>query len=335
MANLEVLVQLVLGLLQHGTGVGALLAEHQMRRQRDFRGAHGPDMQVMHFADARQREQQRAHRRHVNAFGDAVKQHVQRLPEQAPGAQHDHHGNRQAHHRVDPAPALPEVERPANHHAQRHQRVGGHVQKGTANVQVVLAAPHEQQCGRGVDHDADTGHGHDSPALGSLRRAQAVEGFPGQRAHGHQQQQGVEERRQNGGPFPAIGVARIGPQLAGQRAAPGQHQAGHIAQVVAGVGQQRQRVDLPAIPGLYRDKRHVERNADGKGPVELGGGMAVPVVVSGAHSVCPATGASLRRSVPARSVPGETVLKTVPYFLTLSCSRWRRWSDSSVSTMIS
>ncbi len=35
---------------------------------------------------------------------------------------------------------------------------------------------------------------------------------------------------------------------------------------------------------------------------------------------------------PERSVPGATVLYTVPYFFTLSCSSLRRRSGSSVST---
>lgn len=35
-------------------------------------------------------------------------------------------------------------------------------------------------------------------------------------------------------------------------------------------------------------------------------------------------GELMRRSVPCRSVPGETVLNTVPYFCTLVCNNWRR-----------
>src|SRR5574337_1482927 len=42
-----------------------------------------------------------------------------------------------------------------------------------------------------------------------------------------------------------------------------------------------------------------------------------------------------RRSTPRSVVPGATVLNTVPYFFTFSCSRSRRWSLSSVSTRMS
>ena len=39
-----------------------------------------------------------------------------------------------------------------------------------------------------------------------------------------------------------------------------------------------------------------------------------------------------RSNVPDKVVPGATVLYTVPYFLTFSCSKSRRASLSSVST---
>ncbi len=57
MAKLKVPVQFVLGLLPYSAGVGALVFLHHLGRQCDFRGIHGPDMQVMHFADARQLQQ--------------------------------------------------------------------------------------------------------------------------------------------------------------------------------------------------------------------------------------------------------------------------------------
>ncbi len=39
----------------------------------------------------------------------------------------------------------------AGHHGQRHAGVGGHVQEGAADVQVVVAAAHEQHGRRAVD----------------------------------------------------------------------------------------------------------------------------------------------------------------------------------------
>ena len=48
-------------------------------------------------------------------------------------------------------------------------------------------------------------------------------------------------------------------------------EAGDVAQVVAGVGQQRERVDLPAVERLDRDEQQVEHDADRERAVEVSG----------------------------------------------------------------
>jgi hypothetical protein len=70
-----------------------------------------------------------------------------------------------------------------------------------------------------------------------------------------------------------------GLQARGQCGHPGQHQAGHVTEVVGGVGQQGQGVDLPAVPGLDGDKPRVEHDADQEGAVEIGGGGVVVAAV--------------------------------------------------------
>ena len=72
-------------------------------------------------------------------------------------------------------------------------------------------------------------------------------------------------------------------QLARQGTTPGQHQPGHVAQVVAGIGQQCQRVDVPAIKPLNGHKPQVQRNANGKRPVEIVGHRVVMPVVMTVH----------------------------------------------------
>ncbi len=58
---------------------------------------------------------------------------------------------------------------------------------------------------------------------------------------------------------------------AGERTAPGDGEAGDVAQVVAGIGQQRERIDLPAVERLDRDEQQVEHDADRERAVEVGG----------------------------------------------------------------
>ncbi len=55
-------------------------------------------------------------------------------------------------------------------------------------------------------------------------------------------------------------------------------QAQHVAQVVAGVGQQGQRIDAQAVDDLGGDEPRVQQDADGEGGAEVlrGVGMAWP-----------------------------------------------------------
>ena len=304
---------------------------HQMGCHGHLGGVQGPDVQVVHALNARQRQQAVVHRLRVHMLWHAIEQQVQGLPKQAPGAPKDHAGDQQAGDRVEPVPAHPQGQRARHHHTSGHQCIGCHVQKSPLNVQIALSSPHEQQRRHRVHHNAHARHRHDgpTPVVGhGLGRQQAPRGLPHQRAHGHQQQQSVGKRRQNAGLSPAVGVARVGAQPPRQCATPGQYQPCHIAEVVACVGQQGQRIDFPAVERLDRHKGGVQGNANGKRLVEIGG--CVAVVVTGTHGV-----GFFRTSTPLSSVPGATVLNTVPNFFTLSCKSARRRSDSAVSTTIS
>ena len=257
--------------------VGVAQRHHQVRGQRHVGGAGGPHVQVMHTVHTGQRFELAPHGGQVDVLGHAVEHQVQRLAKQPPGAEHDHERDHEAGGRVEPGPAEPQREPAGHHHTGRDQRITGHVNEGPLNVDVVRAPAHEQQRGAQVDEDADAGDDHHRDTLNRLGRGQPAEGFPGQRAHRHEQQQRVRERRQNRRPLPAIGVARTGPHPAGERATPGQHQAGDVAEVVAGVGQQSERVHLPAVKSLDGHEGGVQHDADREGPVEAGGRVVVGV----------------------------------------------------------
>ena len=87
---------------------------------------------------------------------------------------------------------------------------------------------------------------------------------------------------------PAPGVARAGRTLRGPGAQPGERQAEHVPEVVAGVGQQRERPGVPAGPGLETDEGGIERDAEredatlafgGQGGVDVTGAVPVGVPV--------------------------------------------------------
>jgi hypothetical protein len=88
-------------------------------------------------------------------FARGVQGHVHRVAQQAPGAQHDDGDDQQAGRRVQPQPAGQHHREGADHHAGRDGGVGGHVQEGAADVEVVLGAAHEHQGRGGVDDDAE------------------------------------------------------------------------------------------------------------------------------------------------------------------------------------
>ena len=58
-------------------------------------------------------------------------------------------------------------------------------------------------------------------------------------------------------------------------ARPCQNQACDITQVVPGISQQGQRVDLPAVERLNQNKQHIERNANRKCTIEISRRMVV------------------------------------------------------------
>lgn len=84
-------------------------------------------------------------------------------------------------------------------------------------------------------------------------------------AHGGEQLRGADARGDDACALAAVDVAGIGPQPAGDRGDPGEHEAAG-AEVVVGV--LHRRADLPAARGFDRDEVQVQGEADRKGTVE-------------------------------------------------------------------
>ena len=66
-----------------------------------------------------------------------------------------------------------------------------------------------------------------------------------------------------------IGEARARPPVGDRKGDPGHHQAHDVAEIVPGVGEQRQRIGLEAIDHLRRDQRDIERGRDREGAAEI------------------------------------------------------------------
>ena len=86
---------------------------------------------------------------------------------------------------------------------------------------------------------------------------------------------GVGQRHQDRAALQPVGVARRRATLDQRRRAPRHHQAQNVAQIVAGVGQQGERVGDDAIGRLDDDEADIEGDADGKGAVVVRRPVAV------------------------------------------------------------
>ena len=248
---------------------------YEMSSERGLGGAHSPDMQIMDLADAWECREIVKDRLSVDARRDRLQREIERLSHQRPGPRYDDGANHKAYYRVEPRP-LRKQDQPAGHDdAQRDEGVGGHVQEGAADVHVALSAGHEHHGGDGVDGDAACRDGHHGDPLGRLGMQQSQDRRPCDAAGDQQQQDGVAERRQDGGAAQAVRVS-VGGCAPGQRGGqPGDAEAQHITEVVPGVGDQSQRVGCKTPDDLCNDIGRVEADADGKGPPKGGGGVVM------------------------------------------------------------
>ena len=156
-------------------GVVRAAGPHQMRGQRGFVGAHGPDVQIVHLRDAFQPGEIVSHLRKLDAARHAVEREVDAVARQPPPAPEHHSRNHEADRGIEPQPAGQHDDTSGNHHAERNARIGHHMQIGAADIQVAVAAAHEQQRGETVDGDAKRRNRHDRPARDRRRAVEPVD----------------------------------------------------------------------------------------------------------------------------------------------------------------
>ena len=154
-----------------------------------------------------------------------------------------------------------------------------------SNIQVAFAARHKKQRRGRIDHHPKPGHHDNRPAAHRSWGGQPPERFPGNPAQDQQQQDSAEERGQNGRPPEPI-AAPGGGFAGGQDARPpGQQQAQHIAQVVSGVGHQRQRAGQHAAGRFHTHKDDIERHPKAESPVVVGGWGVTRVGHADCHGI--------------------------------------------------
>ena len=173
------------------------------------------------------------------------------------------------------------------HHAEGNRRVACHVQKRAADIEVAVAPAQEKYRRARIDDDADGGDDHHQFPGDRLRFEEALDRAQRNRARRHQQEHGVEQRRENGCAAQAIGEALRGCAFHQHARHPRHDEAEHVAEIVPGVRDQRHRMADDAECHTDDHKKNVQRDADAERESEIGRRMAVAMTVMMAVTVMP------------------------------------------------
>ena len=137
----------------------------------------------------------------------------------------------------------------------RADRIAEHVDEGAADIEVVLARAAEREHDARVQNQAQSGdHDHDR-LLDRLRIPQAQRALVEDPAGQADQGQGIHERRQHARAVIAVRfdvVRRLVLQVEADRR---QQQRPRIREVMAGVGEESERVGLDASPDLDENEQ--------------------------------------------------------------------------------
>lgn len=175
-------------------------------------GGDRPDMQVVHVADAVEREQRGLYLFMVDAGGRAFHQHMDRLGDDKPGAPQDEDGDDDRDDRIRDVPAEGHHEDARRDGADGAERVAQHVQVGAPHVDVVLhvALARERPGAGQVGQEADGRDRHHRPAGHLGRRSHPADGFVDDEARDDKQGDAVEQRGENLEAVEAVGPLRRG-----------------------------------------------------------------------------------------------------------------------------
>ena len=153
------------------------------------------------------------------------------------------------------------------------------MQVRAAHVHIALAAAHEHQGGAGVNGNAHRRNQHHDIAGDRKRIEQTVYRFEDDAPARRHEDERVRQRRQNRRALQTPGETRARRPSGQREAAPGNQQPRHIRQIVAGISEQRHRIDPQTGRGLDADISKIEHHPDGKGPAEIWRRMAVPMAM--------------------------------------------------------
>ncbi len=246
--------------------------EHVGRERRKARGDR-PDVEVVHLADVVDVDHRAADLLCVQPAWRRLEQDPDRFAQERPRAREHEQRDRQSDQRVGVAPACREDDRAGQDHADRAERVGQHVPERALHVQALRAAPLEHP-GRGEVERQPGDADHEHPASERLHRvAEPLQGLDDDPDRDRDERHPVRERCEDlRAPVAEAAVGSRGPRAEPRREERESEAAG-VAEHVAGVGQERERVGRVAGDHLdHREDRHERERTRERPPVALAGG---------------------------------------------------------------
>ena len=238
--------------------------------QSHFRGAHGPDVQVVDLADTGLGAEELLDSVAIQLLRDSLQSQIEGFAKQTPGAVKDDGGDDEADSGIDPEFARPEDGQACQDDPKRNSGVPSQVEKSASYVEIGLAAAEKQEGAKAVDDYSELGDGTDCLALDRGGMLQPQDRIPSDRAHGDEENDSVGQGSEDRGAAETISVFTSGPGLDQAAGPPGQNQAEHIREIMSGIRDQSEGVGGQSEDELDHNEGAVERDADGEGVVEIG-----------------------------------------------------------------
>lgn len=144
------------------------------------------------------------------------------------------------------------------------------MQVGATGIEIVLLTAEEEHGAGEVDHNAYTCYDGHGAALHGRGMTEPDNGLVPQNCYSYKENNGIDECGKHSGFFIAIGKRRAGLCPGEAESEQGNKEAGDIGEVVAGIGEEGNRIGIEAGGSLNDDKCGIEHYAPYKRSVDLG-----------------------------------------------------------------
>ena len=248
---------------------------HRVERVDDNVGGEGvvgrgnrPNVQVVDIADMLVFQQRIFHLFQGNVLGKSVEREAQTARQQVPRGNEDDGSDDEADDGIDDGPARRGDDDARNDDSDADERVGDHVEEGSAHVQVVFLAAQQQKSRQSVDDDADARRPRNRHAIDLGGFVEFMDALDDDGTDGHEQDNRVEQRNEHGRFLVTIRKTAVGVDFRELEGDKHQHERKHVAEVVSGIGKQRQRAFDQSDDGLDDDEKQVQNDGKNENSVQ-------------------------------------------------------------------